>query len=125
MPEMPNSGKQHGQPEPVGGGDYFGIALRTAGLNDGGGSGSGNFFHAIGERKERVGGGNRALERQLRFHRANLGRIHAAHLTGSYADGLAVARIHDGVGLDVFAHLPGEEQCAGFFGRRGRVWSRL
>ncbi len=44
--------------------------------------------------------------------------INAAHLAGADAQRLAVARIDDGVGLDVLADPPGKEQAAQFFGRR-------
>ena len=116
--EVANAGEEHGQAEAVGGGDDFGVALRASGLNDGGGSGLGDFFDAIGEGEEGVGGGDGAFQRELGFHGADLGGIYAGHLSGADADGLAVARVDDGVGLHVFADFPGEEQGAGFF-RRG------
>ena len=43
-------------------------------------------------------------------------RVDAAHLAGADADGLAVFGIDDGVGLDVLADFPGEEQGARFLG---------
>ena len=94
----------------------------AAGLNDGGGSGFGDFFDAVGEREEGVGRGDGALERQLGFHGADFGGIDAAHLSGADADGLSVAGVDDGVGLDVLADFPGEEQGAGFFGCGLAAW---
>ena len=49
-----------------------------------------------------------------------LAGIYPAHLSGADADGLAVARIEDRVGLHVLANFPGEQQGALFF-RRGRA----
>ena len=122
--EMADSGEEHGEPETVGGGDDFGIALRAAGLDDGGGSGAGDFFDAVGEWEEGVGGGDRAFERELRIHGAELhcgnpGGIDAGHLAGADADSLAVAGVDDGVGFYVLSDFPGEEQGAGLFGRGG------
>ena len=59
------------------------------------------------------------MQRELGFHGADFGRVDAAHLAGAHADGLAVARVDDGVGFYVLANFPGEEQRAGFFGRGG------
>src|SRR5271165_1904576 len=101
VPEVADTREQHGQPQPVGGFDDLRIALRTAGLNDCGGSRLSDFFDPIGEREESVRGGNCSLQRQLSLHGADLGGIDAAHLSRAYADGLTVARIDDGVGLHV------------------------
>ena len=40
--------------------------------------------------------------------------VDAAHLAGADADGLAVLRVDDGVGLDELGHLPGEHQVVDF-----------
>src|ERR1700751_1775902 len=77
MTEVAKSGKEHGQAEAVGGCDDFGVALRAPGLDDGGGPDFGDFFHAVGEWEEGIGGGNRAFQRELSLHRANLGPIDA------------------------------------------------
>ncbi len=116
MPEMANAGEDHGHAQLVGGGDHFFVAYRAAGLDDGGGSGLGYGFKAVGERKEGVGGGDAALERQHGLHGAEAGGVHAAHLARAHAEGLAVAGVDDGVGLDVLADAPGEEQAAQFLG---------
>ena len=55
-------------------------------------------------------------EREHGFLGAKACGIDAAHLTGSDADGLAVARVDDGVGFDVLADAPGEDQGAKFLG---------
>ena len=116
---MTNAGKEHGEAKMIGGGDDFRIALRTAGLNDGGRSGFGDFFDTVGKRKESVGRGDGACERELGFHGAKLRGVDAAHLAGANADGLSVARVDDGVGFDVLANFPRKEQGSGFFGRGG------
>ena len=50
--EVAYAGKDHRQAQPVGGFDDFRIALRAAGLDDGGGAGFGDFFDAIGKGKK-------------------------------------------------------------------------
>jgi len=49
MPEMADSGKDHGEAEFVGGGDYLFVVDGAAGLDDGGCAGGGYGFKAIGE----------------------------------------------------------------------------
>ena len=73
MAEVAHAGEEHREAQAVAGCDYFGIALRAPWLNDGGRAGSGNFFDAVGKRKESVGGGDRSFQRQLRFHGADFG----------------------------------------------------
>src|SRR6266567_1813393 len=125
MTEVADAGKEHGQAQAVGGGDDFGIALRTAGLNDGGSSGFGDFFNAIGEGEEGVGGGDGAFQRELGLHGADFGGIHAGHLSGADADGLTVAGVDDGVGFYVFTNFPGEQQGSGFFRSGGALGDKL
>ncbi len=108
MAEVADSGEKHGQAEAVGGFDDFGIALRASGLDDGGGSGFGDFFDAVGKGEEGVGGGDGALEGELGFHGADFGGVDARHLSGTDAYGLSVAGIDDGVGFDVLADFPGK-----------------
>src|ERR1700676_4290916 len=116
VPEVADAGEEHGQSKTVGGADYFGVALRASGLDDGGGSGLGDFFDAVGKRKEGIGGGDCAVQQELSLHGADLGRIYSAHLSAADADGLAVAGVDDGVRFYVLADFPGEEQGAGLFG---------
>ena len=118
MPEMANAGEHHGHAELVGGGNHVLVLDRPAGLDDGGCSGRGNRFKAIGEGKESVRGSDCALERQHGFLRSKARGIDAAHLARTHADGLAVAGIDDCVRLDVLADAPGEEQAAQFLGGR-------
>ena len=56
------------------------------------------------------------FERQHGLHGAEAGGVHAAHLAGADAEGLAVAGVDDGVRFDVLADAPGEEQAAQFLG---------
>ena len=56
------------------------------------------------------------MERQHSLHRSKPRRIHTAHLSGSHAHRLAVARIDNRVRLDVFAYAPGKDQAAKFLG---------
>ncbi len=116
MAEVTNPGEDHGEAEFVGGVDYVLISYGTAGLDDGGGAGLGYGFKAVGEGEKGVGGGYAALEREDRFHGAEAGGVHAAHLARADAQGLAVAGVDDGVGFDVLGHAPGEEQAAQLLG---------
>ncbi len=61
MPEMADSGKDHGEAEFVGGGDYLFVVDGAAGLDDGGCAGGGYGFKAIGEGEKGVGGGDATL----------------------------------------------------------------
>ena len=63
-----------------------------------------------------------ALQRKHRFHGADLAGIHAAHLSRADADGLAVARIENGIRLHMLANFPGEQQRALFFWRGLARW---
>ena len=121
MAEVADAGEDHGDAEAVGGGDDVGVADRAAGLDDGGGSGLRRWF-----RGRRGMGRRRRRRRRCRssgqdcFHGAEAGGVDAAHLAGADADGLAVAvgeaGVDDGVGFDVLADAPGEEQGAHLFG---------
>jgi hypothetical protein len=58
--KMTDAGEDHRQVETVGRGDDFFIANGAAGLNDGGYSVLGCFFHAIGKGEKSVGANNRS-----------------------------------------------------------------
>src|ERR1039458_4235966 len=47
MPEVAHAGEDHGHAQLIGGGDDFFVAHRAAGLDDGGGSGSGDRFPPV------------------------------------------------------------------------------
>src|SRR5579885_2032139 len=64
---MAHAGEDHSEAEPVGGGDYVGIAHRAAGLNEGGGAGLGGLLDAVRKRKERVGGDHTAASEDCAF----------------------------------------------------------
>ena len=101
MAEVADAGKDHGHAKPVGCSDDLGVADRAAGLDDGGCTGIGDGFEAVGEREEGVGGGYGSFEREDGFHGSEAGRVDPAHLAGSDADGLAMsfgeAGVDDGV----------------------------
>jgi hypothetical protein len=73
MAEVADAGEDHGDSEFVGGGDHFLIADRASGLDDGGGSRSGDRFQAIGKGEESVGSCDAVGEGQHGFHGAKLG----------------------------------------------------
>jgi hypothetical protein len=54
--EVAHSGEEHGEAQAVGGSDDFGIALRSAGLDDCGGAGFRDLLDAVGKWEEGVGG---------------------------------------------------------------------
>src|SRR5579885_1836155 len=100
---MAHAGEDHSEAEPVGGGEYVGIAHRAAGLNEGGGAGLGGLLDAVRKRKERVGGDHTARERRLRFHHGDFDGIDAAHLAGADTDGGSILGENNGVDLTCFA----------------------
>ena len=55
------------------------------------------FVDAVAKWKERVRSDNTTGERELSFHRSELYRIDAAHLTGAHSDQLPVASVYDRV----------------------------
>ena len=95
MEEVAHAGEDHGEAEAIGGGDDIGIFHGAAWLNNGCGSGFGGFFDAIGEWEEGVGGHGSSLQRALRFGNGELDGVHAAHLTGTDAEGGAIFGEHD------------------------------
>ena len=97
----------------VGGGDHFGIAHRTARLDDRLDAGGSGGINAIAEREERIGGHHRTFHHQVRIgglDAGDAGRVHAAHLPGTDTDGAVVLGIDDRVGLDELGYLPCEQQ---------------
>src|SRR5580698_5545211 len=111
MAEVADAGEDHGHAEFVGGRDDVLVLDRSSGLNDGGSACRSNSFEAVGEREERVGCSDRSDERQNGLLRAELCRVDAAHLAGADAGGLAVAGVDDGIGFNVLANAPGEEEA--------------
>jgi hypothetical protein len=120
MPEMADSREDRGEAEAVGGGNDVVVLHGTTGLDDGGCAGSGDGFKSVREWEEGIGCGDGALKREDRFLRSELRGVDTAHLAGAYANGLAVAGVDDGIGFDVLADAPGEDEGAEFF-RRGRT----
>ncbi len=115
---MTHAGEDHGEAEAVGGGDDVGIANGAAGLDDGGCAGFSDDFKPIRKREEGIGSGDASGEREHRLHGAEAGRIDAGHLAGANAERLTVARVDDGVGLNVLADFPRKEERGELVGRR-------
>src|SRR5215469_12233275 len=118
MPEMPDSGEDHGQAEPVRSGDYVFILDGPAGLDDRRRAGGSNSFEPIREWKECIGGGDRSFKWKHSFLRAKTSGINTAHLACADADGLSLTRVDDGVGFDMLRDPPGEDEAAQLFGCR-------
>lgn len=111
--EMPNTGKYHRNAVFVGGGNHFGIAHRTAGLDHRLDAGFGGGVDAVAEREKRITGHHRSGHDQARiggFDAGDARRIHAAHLAGAHANGAAVFGIHNRVGFDELGDLPRKQQ---------------
>src|SRR3546814_2812178 len=115
--EVAHAGDYHGDAGLVGCGDHFAVTHRTTRLDHRSDADLGRVVDAVAEREERSGGHDRALYLQtgvFSLDRGDAGRVHAAHLAGADADGLAVLGIDDGVGLDVLGDFPGEDQIVDF-----------
>ena len=109
VPKVSHPGENHGGIQPISGGDYIRIANRPAWLDDSGSPRPDNDFQPVRKRKEGVGSGNAAIQRQNGFHRAKFRCVHSAHLAGADSQRLSVARVDDGVRFDVLAYPPGEQ----------------
>ena len=120
MPEVANPGEDHGQSQAVGCGNHVLVLDRASRLNDCGCACSRNCLKPVGKGEESVGGSNGTASGSTAFMRPEFGGVNAAHLPCADANGLAVARVDDGVRLDVFADSPGKKQAAQFV-CRGRT----
>ena len=120
MTEVADAGKDHGHTELISCMDDLGVTHRAAWLNDRCGACLGDGLEAVGEWEEGVGGGYAAGEREDGLHGSEAGGVDAGHLAGPYAYGLAVAftetGVDNGIGFDVLADAPGEEERAELFG---------
>src|SRR2546423_1232488 len=95
----------------VGGGDHLVVARAAAGLDPRGRARIDHDIEAVAKGKEGIGGHRRALQLEtgrLRLHGGDARAVDPAHLAGADAEGHALAREHDGVGLDELRHAPGE-----------------
>ena len=110
--EMADSGENHCHAELIGGRDDVLVFDTAARLDDGGCAGGSYSLKSIGKGEEGVGGGDASSEWENGFDGAEPCRVDTAHLTGSNAEGLAVFGVNNGVGLDVLADAPCEEQAA-------------
>src|ERR1700722_926628 len=68
VPEVPDSGKNHGASQAVRGLDHLGVADRATGLNNGRGAGLGDGFKAIREREKGIGGGHGPFQGKNSLH---------------------------------------------------------
>ena len=108
---MPHAGEGHGHIGSIGGIDNQLILDGTAGLNNSSNSCFGCGFNTITEGKEGIGGHYGAGDFKVLIgclDTGNPGAVDAAHLAGSYANGLLVFDIDDGIGFYIFDNFPGE-----------------
>ena len=97
---------------PAGGGglDHLVVADGAAGLDDRADAGVDQDLRAVGEREERVGGGERALRAVAGPGDGQLAGVHPVDLAHADTYGGAVAGEQDGVGLHRTAGAPRERQ---------------
>src|SRR5258708_5846643 len=113
VPEVANSGKDHGNAALVGGGDHFLVAHAAARLDHRHRAIVGDDIQAVAERKECVGGDDRSRERQagvLRLDRGDSRRVHATHLARTDAQRTLLPAVHDRVGLHELGDSPREQE---------------
>ncbi len=110
MPEMPDTGEDHGDPEPVGRFDHFSVTYRAAGLNGSGNAVLGRLLQTVRKWKKRIRRDYRTCQGQNGFHPTKLRTIDTAHLACADTEGLSCASVDDGVRFHVFADFPCEEQ---------------
>ena len=99
-------------------GDHFFIAHRASWLDDSCRAGGSDGFQAIGKGEEGVRRSTAVGEGQDGFHGAEFGSVDTAHLPGTDAESLAIARIDDGIRLHMLADAPREDQVGEFGIRR-------
>src|SRR3989440_4918132 len=80
MAEMTNPRKNHRQTQAVSCFDDFLVPDRSSWLNNGSRTGSGNFFHSVGEGEKGIGGSYRPMQRKYGLHRSDFAGIHTRHL---------------------------------------------
>src|SRR6267142_5926632 len=115
MLEVANAGEYHREIVLIGCGNDFGIANRSAGLNDSGDAMFCSFIDAISKRKESVRCEHRALDWEWCAHSAKLHGIDARHLASADTNRLTLACIYDRVRLRMFTNSPGKQQRANLF----------
>ena len=93
------------------------IVHRAARLDHGGRAGCGYSLKAVRKGKNASDAATQP-QRQRGLHGAEPCSVHAAHLPCADAEGLPLAGVNDGVGLDVLADAPGKEQAPQLLGRR-------
>ena len=106
---MADAGYDHGDAVFVRCIKNFLVAHGACGVDDGFDALLGNDIYAVAEWEEGIGSGTCTVEVEigiLRFAGGDAGGIHAAHLAGADAVGLAAFAEHDGVGFHEFRHVP-------------------
>src|SRR5215210_6094522 len=106
MLKMSDPREDHRQIVLVGGVNYFLVADRASGLDDGGDSVTSGFVNTVAEGEKGVGGEHRASDWKLRAGCAELDRINSGHLPCADSNRLPLTRIDDGVRLGVLADRP-------------------
>src|SRR5438034_2693537 len=106
MAEMTNPRKNHRQTQAVSCFDDFLVPDRSSWLNNGSRTGSGNFFHSVGEGEKGIGGSYRPMQRKYGLHRSDFAGIHTRHLPCPDAQRMTIARIQNSVGFHMLANLP-------------------
>ena len=74
------------------------------------------LIQAVPEGEEGICGSNSSVRGQavlLRLLCPKAGGVHPANLAGSYADGLILSGVDQGIGLDILGYLPGKTEGPG------------
>ena len=93
---MPHTGHNHGQLVFIRGFDDLFVPDTAAGLDHGGHAGLGRRINSIPKREEGIGRHDRTPDGKTGFPLSQLNGIHAAHLSGTDADGLRGPGQHNG-----------------------------
>ncbi len=123
MTEVTGPGEDHRGTRGVGRGDHLTVALRAAGLHEGGHPSLGAYLERVGEREERVRGADSAVgSRHAGLLDSQPGTVDAAHLARADAHNRPAFHVgageNDRVRLDVATCAPREIKCLALVVRR-------